>query len=209
MLLVARVIKVLIYKVMFLQTLSFADHALIILGAQTHFTSLPQKNLSQFWSQQLGWHSSFDCLKEQTCRILRPTRKLQDCKVILALWRSNLILTPYKNCETMELDIRKVPSSAVFPIQRFFLIEIVVRILKDRKANTWDWITNLSVTDKAENATEEFTIAEFGSLSNNTKNGLLVFCREPIPWFATKQVVLCIFANPWQNSSYFPCLIRT
>ena len=43
MLLVARVIKVLIYKVMFLQTLSFADHALIILGAQTHFTSLPQK----------------------------------------------------------------------------------------------------------------------------------------------------------------------
>ena len=43
MLLVARVIKVLIYKVMFFQTLSFTDHALIILGAQTHFTSLPQK----------------------------------------------------------------------------------------------------------------------------------------------------------------------
>ena len=81
----------------------------------------------------------------------------------------------------MELDIRKVPSSAVFPIKCFFLIEIVVRILKDRKANTWDWITNLSVTDKAENATEEFTIAEFGSLSINTKHGLLVFCREPIP----------------------------
>ena len=56
-----------------------------------------------------------------------------------------------------------VSNSAVFPIQCFFLIESVVRILETGRRK-YLRLYHKPFTDKAENATHEFMVAEFGSL---------------------------------------------
>ena len=76
----------------------------------------------------------------------------------------------------------------MFPIQCFFLIESVVRILETGRRK-YLRLYHKPFTDKAENAAEEeIMVEEFGSLSNNLKNAVRSFVESVFPDLRQKVV---------------------